>query len=323
MALVQLKDVIVPQQFAGYAQSKTKEISKLIGSGIVQADPVLTALLAGGGNTFHVPFFKDLDNDDADIMTDDAPGVNDSVPSKLGAGEEIGVRLLRHKSWSSNNLVNNLIAEDPMDAVSTRAAAYWDRQLQRAFVATMKGIFAAPSSTSMTVEVTTSITAGDVINASLLMGDALDDLKNMVVNSVVYGRLQKANLIQYIPNARGEITIPTYLGRTLVVDDAVPFDSTTGKYETWLLGNGAFRFGDVAPADAAEIERFASAGQGAGVDVLHNRVNWCLHPVGYKYVGPASKGGPSNAQLADSGSWVRVAPERKQVAIVRLVTKEA
>ena len=72
--------------------------------------------------------------------------------------------------------------------------------------------------------------------------------------------------------------------------------------------------------------RAPSAGNGSGQDTLFNRVEWCMAPVGYAYVGTAASGGPSNAattnNLAAATSWRRVFPERKQISIARLVTRE-
>ena len=81
------------------------------------------------------------------------------------------------------------------------------------------------------------------------------------------------------------------------------------------------------PRSRPEVERKAGAGNGGGADVLYNRVEWLMHPVGHAYIGTAPKGGPSNAatsnNLAAAGSWSRVFPERKQIKIARLITRES
>ena len=71
--------------------------------------------------------------------------------------------------------------------------------------------------------------------------------------------------------------------------------------------------------------RYPSRGNGAGSDVLFNRVEWTIHPVGHAWVGssPAYEGGPTNGQLSAEGSFVRVFPERKQIKLARLITREA
>lgn len=333
-----LADVIVPQIFSPYTQTLTKEKSDLQASGAVVIDPELERLLNGGGNTFTLPFFKDLDNDTADVMNDSAPGVDDSVPSKISADDEVAVRLARHKSWSSNNLVSELIAADPMDAIANRVAAYWDRQDQATFIAVAKGVFANNATATdayhkqndMVVDISgaaysagvTSFTANAFIDATLTMGDAMDDLKLVAVHSIVYGRMQKNNLIQFIPNSRGEVVIPTFLGRRVIVNDNVPMPSA-GVFETWLFGAGAFRMGyGMWDGDTTEVERKASAGQGAGADILHSRRVLSIHPTGYAYKGAASKGGPTNTILATAASWERAYPERKQIAMAKLITRE-
>ena len=75
------------------------------------------------------------------------------------------------------------------------------------------------------------------------------------------------------------------------------------------------------------LDHHQHRGNGAGAETLYNRVEWSIHPAGHKYAGTAPNGGPSNAatsnNLADAGSWQRVFPERKQIKIARLKTREA
>lgn len=333
-----LSDVIVPAIFTPYMQTITKEKSRLIASGAAVADPFIDGLLSGGGNTFTLPFFKDLDNDDADVVTDAAPGVEDSAPKKITADDEVAVRLVRHNSWSSANLVSELIAADPMDAIANRVGAYWERQDQRTFIAVAKGIFANNalatdghhtkddmihdvSGAAFSAGVTT-FSANAFIDTVLTMGDSMDDLKMIAVHSIVYGRMQKNNLIQFIPDARGEVNIPTFQGRRVIVDDNVPMPSA-GVFETWLFGSAAFRTGEgVYDGLPTELARAPAAGKGGGADILHSRRVLCMHPTGYAYIGAASKGGPSNAVLAAAASWQRAYPERKQIAMAKLITRE-
>lgn len=335
---VALSDVIVPEIFTPYTQTQTRELSRLIGSGAAVLDPTIAEFLSGGGNTFSLPFFKDLDNDEEDVMTDAAPGVEDSSPKKISAAEEVAVRLARHNSWSANQLVAELIAADPMAAISSRVADYWNRRDQATFISVVKGVFANNATATDTQHVqndmihdvsgaafsagTTTFSAAAFIDTVLTMGDAMEDLRLICVHSIVYGRMMKNNLIEFIPDARGEVNIPTFLGRRVIVDDGVPMP-TAGVFETWLLGAGAIRmnYGDYAGLPT-EIERAPRAGKGAGADILHNRRVLCIHPTGHAYIGAASKGGPANSVLASAASWKRVYPERKQIAMAKLITRE-
>ena len=340
--MTQVSDVIVPEIFTPYSQQMTEEKSRLIQSGALARDAALDALLAGGGITFNVPSYKDLAND-TDRVSDEGAhmsyvtaGADDPDPGKIGTSQEIAVRLSRNYSWSSTDLVSALLGEDPMAAIASRVSDYWRRRLQAVFIAEMTGVFAdntANDSGDYTNDIkgvgysagVTDFSAEAFLDALVTMGDSQEDLGLVLVHSVVYNRMQKNNLIDFIPDARGEVSIPTFLGRSVVVDDGLP--ASAGVYESWIFGAGAVRLGVGTPKVATEVARHPGAGNGGGQETLYNRVEWCIHPVGHAYIGTPANGGPSNAatanNLAAAGSWNRVFPERKQIKIARLITRES
>ncbi len=337
---VQIADVVVPAIFGPYVQQLTQEKSNLIKSGAVTRDPVLDANLAGAGLTFNEPSFRDLDNDAENVATDNPATL--STPNKIGTATEIQVRLSRNNSWSSMDLAMALAGPDPLQAIANRVSDYWMRRSQAAFVAVMKGVFADndtatdayhtqydmrfDASGSSFVDGVTNFSAESFIDATLTMGDSMDGLGMIMVHSIVYARMQKNNLIDFISDSiNGEaISVPTFLGRRVVVDDGMPF--TGGVFDSWLFGAGAVRDGRSSPKVPVETIRVPAAGNGSGQEVLHNRVEWAIAPVGYAYIGTAASGGPSNAattnNLAAATSWRRVYSERKQVKIARLITRE-
>ncbi len=331
-------DIIVPQIFSPYVQQMTEEKSRLIQSGAVTRDSFLDNFLAGGGLTIHTPSFKDLDND-ADLVSSDTGGA--SSPNKIGTADEIAVRLSRNNSWATADLTSALAGKDPADAIASRVASYWTRRLQAIFIATMTGVFAdnaaAPTGTEhvqndLTFDVkgvsftngVTNFTAEAFIDATLTMGDSMEGLGMVFVHSVVYGRMVKNNLIDFVQDSTNTMQIPTFLGRTVVVDDGMPFAS--GVFESWMFGAGAVRLGMGSPKVPTEVIRDPSANNGGGKETLHNRMELSLHPVGHAYVGTAANGGPSNAattnNLAAAGSWVRAFKERKMIKVARLITRE-
>jgi hypothetical protein len=347
---VRLSDVIVPSVFTPYVQNLTKEKSALIAAGALVNDASIDALLSGPGLTFNMPNFKDLANDDENISNDD-PTVKSS-PKKIGTFQQIAVRMNRNQSWSSMDLVQQLIGPDPLNAIASRVAAYWTRRLQMAFIAMFAGVFAdnaaAPTGTEhvindLTLDVSggafsdnvTNFTATNFLNASLKMGDALEDLSILMVHSVVYNRMQKLNLIDFVTDSNQQVRIPTYMGLRVVLDDAMPNpagvaginQTGAGIYHSWIFGPSVAAFGSAAPPVATETKRDPDSGNGSGQDTLFSRVQWTLHPYGHAYTGTSPQGGPSNAatanNLAHAASWTRVAPERKQIPVVRLITREA
>lgn len=358
----QISDVIVPEVFTSYTQQLTMEKTAIIQSGIAARDDFLDNLLAGGGLTFTVPSWQDL-GDPAENVSSDNPATT-STPNITQASAEVAVRLSRNASWSTMRLATALAGSDPMQSIASRVADYWVRRLQRAFVATVNGIFANNaladptqgrsgqlginaaygaqddlthdiSGASFTAGVT-NFSASAFIDTATLLGDAAEDVTAVFMHSIVYSTAQKNQLIDFIPDAEGHVNIPTFLGRRVIVDDGMPNpagDATNGAqtaagiYHTWLVGPAAFRLGVGTPIVPTEIFRYPDQGNGAGSDVLFNRVEWIIHPVGHAFVGTPGNGGPQNGattgNLAAATSWVRVFPERKQIKLARLITRES
>jgi hypothetical protein len=352
--LTQISDLVIPEIFASYIQQLTEQKARVVQSGAMELNGMFSGLLAGGGKTFNIPSQRDLDNDDENVSSDDVadsiawtqlsgtavggnyPTLNDSIPAKTQADTEVGVRLSRNMSWSSADLAAALAGKDPLDGIMQRTGFYWLRRLQAAFIATMNGVIGdntANDSADYTnnvsgasfVDGVTNFSAEAFLDASVTMGDSMEGLTMVMVHSVVYNRMQKNNLIDFIPDSEGRVSIPTFLGREVIVDDGLPV--TSNVYDTWLFGRGAVQFGAGSPDVPVEVERKPSAGNGGGQEILYNRVEWLLHPTGHAYVGTAPKGGPGNSNasnnLAAAGSWNRVFPERKQIKFARLVTREA
>lgn len=349
MAVTKIADVVVPEIYTPYKQLVTEQKSALIQSGVVARDASIDTLLNGGGLTFHTPSWKDLDNDEENTSTDNEASF--SSPKKIGTVTEISVRLNRNQSWSAMDLAADLAGSKPMTAIGNRVGYYWTRRLQAMFIATMQGVFAdnaaAPTAgehvqNDLTNNISgaaysagvTDFSAEAFIDTAVTMGDSAEALGMCFMHSIVYARAQKNNLIDFIPDANGVVNIPTFLGRRVIVDDGLPNPAGTGAaqtaagiYHTWLFGGGAVRYGVGTPETPFETDRLPSAGDGGGQEVMYDRVQWSLHPVGHAYVGTPPNGGPTNAattnNLASATSWRRVFTERKQIKIARLITRES
>lgn len=342
MAVTKIADIIVPAIFGPYVQQLTTLKSALVRSGALTPNPQMNANLAGGGLTFNTPSFKDLADDTDNISTDD--DTSDATANKIGTSQEISVRLSRNQVWSSMDLAADLAGADPSQAIADRVANYWVGRLQAAFVATGTGLFAdnaaAPGGSEhvqddMTVDISDTVyTAGATdfsaeafIDAIGTMGDSADELTVVMMHSTVFQRAQKNNLIDFIADAVNPdaVRIPFFLGRRVIVDDTLP--NASSVFDTWMIGGGAFQLGVGTPKVPVETERLPVAGDGGGQDRIVSRVQWSIHPSGNKYAGTAASGGPTNAatsnNLAHAGSWERVFPERNQIKIARLITRES
>ena len=357
-----IADVIVPEIFTPYTQQLTMEKTAIIQSGVAARDDFLDNLLAGGGLTFTVPSWQDIGDPAENVSSDDAN--TDSTPNTTQTSGEVAVRLSRNSSWSTMRLATALAGADPMQSIASRVSDYWVRRLQRAFVAVANGVFTTNELSDPTLgrsgrtglsaaygaqaDLTNSIAASaysagvtdfqaeSFIDTATLLGDAAEDVTAVFMHSIVYSKAQKNNLIDFIPDAEGHINIPVFLGRRVIVDDGMPNPAGdtannantgggSGLYHTWLVGPASFRLGVGTPVVPTEVFRYPSRGNGAGSDVLFNRVEWAIHPVGHAWVGssPVYEGGPTNGQLSASGSFVRVFPESKQIKLARLITRES
>lgn len=344
MAYTSISDVIVPSVFAQYTAQLTVIKSELIRSGLMAESTLMNGLLAGGGKTFDLPSWKQL----ADTEANASSGTVGSpiTPLNIGTSREIFVRLSRNQAFGSADLLETLAGDDPMDEIANQFADYWVRQLQLALIATVKGVFAdnaaAPTGSDthtqndMTVDISgaayaegvTDFSAEAFINAAGTMGDASNAVEMVFMHSLVYHKALQNNLIDTESDSSNPLATQfgRFLGRAVFVDDGLP--KTGNVCETWLFGRGALLYGTSSPRVPAEIYRLPLDAAGGGSEALINRVEWGIHPVGHAFIaGSIPDGGPSNAStsnnLAHADSWSRRFPNRKQVKICRLITREA
>lgn len=337
MATTRLTDVIVPEVFYPYMVLRTKERGAIFQSGILRPDANLSKFLSGGGRTANVPFWKDLADDGSFIGSDDPSEL--ITHGKIAAGKDVAARQVRTKSWSSMRLSGVLAGDDPQRAIANLVADWWIRELNGILVSSLSGVRAdnvANDSGDMVndVSVTTGTpTADNLISAEAIldtkqtMGDAAEDLSTLVLHSAVYTNLQKQNLIDFIPDARGEVRFPTYLGYRVVVSDTVEvIDNGGGNpagYVTYLVATDALAFNEqpMMTSPNVEVERKPDQGNGVGGDILYTRRQFVMHPYGIAWQDNTVAGEfPTNAELETAANWDRVYPERKQVGISYLIT---
>ena len=106
----------------------------------------------------------------------------------------------------------------------------------------------------------------------------------------------------------------TFLGRRVIVDDGLPFDSTTSTATTYLFGRGAFGFAEGGTLAPLEFDRDILAGD----TVFTNRRAFVLHPRGIKWKGTAAGASPTKTELETGTNWERVY-ENKQIRMVQFI----
>jgi hypothetical protein len=310
-----IADVIVPEVFAAYVIKKTKELSALIQSGIAVENDLLDGLVTGGGKLINMPFWKPISGDD-EVLSDTDPLEVD----KITTDADVAPILIRGKAWSANELAGALAGSSPMTAIGSQVADWWVRKEQGVLISILNGIFASALATSHVNDISAAsadaavVSGNAILDTKQLLGDAADQLTAMAMHSAVYTTLQKQNLITYIPNSRGEVNIPTYMGYRIIVDDGCPNED--GVYNTYLFGAGCFGRGEGVPVDLTPIETDRDSLQSD--DILINRRAYVLHPFGVKFTNASVAGAtPSNAELATGTNWAKVYAD-KDIGIAML-----
>lgn len=70
MAVTQITDVVVPQEFTTYTVQNSVVSTAFSDAGVVVPNGVMQAQLSAGATSYTVPFWQDLPDVKADITTD-------------------------------------------------------------------------------------------------------------------------------------------------------------------------------------------------------------------------------------------------------------
>lgn len=340
MATVRLSDVIIPEVYLDYEAVDNVENSAFFLSGAAVRTPMLDNAVSEGGRIVHIPFWKDLDQTVEPNYSTDDPDTS-ATPNKIQAGEQVARLAHPNQGYSAMDLSGELAGSDPMQRIRNRFGTYWQRQWQRRAIKSLVGVLAdnvANDSGDMVSDI--SIADGDAATsanlfsrtaftgAAFTLGDEFNRTTMLAVHSVVYKRMVDNDDIDFIPDSKGELTIPTFLGRRVVVDDGMPVvaGGTSGfVYTSILMGAGILGFGEGNPAVPVEVDRTAAAGNGGGMETIWERKSWLLHPFGFKFTSTTLNGGAATARsanlsdLATANNWDRVVG-RKNVPLAFLKT---
>ena len=332
MAKTAVADIIIPTEFEKYAIERTAELSAFGECGIVESAPEFDALAAGGGREVKMPFWKDLSA--ARQLLSDAASL---TVNKITSDQDIARIHNDAQVWSVNHLAKVISGDDPMQAIIDLVGGYWARTDEGLIVSCLKGMFGAASLAGNLLSIKSETIAGQssstrlngatFVDATAKLGDRGDRLTAIAMHSATEAALRKLDLIDFIPDSEGKMTIKTFQGRRVIVDDNLPLraGTTDGQvYTSYLFGPGAFARGTAALDGEALQGGFGTEGvELARVPldsdtVLINRRRYILHPRGVKFTSASVAGdSPTNAELENQANWVRVW-ENKNVRIVAI-----
>lgn len=336
MATVRLSDAVIPAVYDSYRAVDNAETTAFWNSGVVARSDTLDAYADAPGLITTIPFWNDIDPAIEPNYSNDDPA-DYAVPNKIGSGQQVVGKAFVNQAFAAMDLTQELAGSNPMQRIKNRFGVYWTRQLQRRMIAAALGVFndnVADDASDMVIDI--SIEDGNAatsanlfsraafVNASFTLGDQVGGIRAIAVHSVVMKRMVNNDDIDFIPDSQGALTIPTYLGRFVIVDDNMPViaGGTSGyRYVSMLFGGAAFLFGNGTPVVPSEVTREPLAGNGGGEEIIIERREWIIHPNGFSWNAAAvlTELSPTLADLRLAANWDRIVP-RKNARVAFLVT---
>jgi hypothetical protein len=322
-AYTKLADVIVPEVFNPYMRELSTSLNAFWQSGIV-GNVADLAFGKGGGQTIQMPFYKSL-SDDAQLLDDNT----DLEVKAIDTGKDVAVQHARALVWGATDLSAAFSGADPMMAIASYAANNWSIEFTKVLLNTLAGALGALAAESPAVNsynisalsgAAAVIDGHSFIDAAQMLGDHKVNLVAIGMHSATEASLAKNDLIETIRDSDGKLVMNTFMGKRVIVDDALA-PASGGVYTSWLFGEGSIGFGEGAPKVPTETDRFAL--KAGGQEFLVTRRHFVLHPRGVKWTpgsGVPVKESPSNSELADVANWSRVY-ENKNIRLVQFVHK--
>jgi len=334
MALNQLADVIDITVFQDLPAVNSPEKTAFFTSGVIVRSPLLDALAQGVSKTAELPFWNDIDSATETNYSDDTE--DSATPAKIVQGEQIARKAFVNRGWKEADLASELsMGGDALTQVRNRVDTYFMRQWQKRVIAMSNGVLAdnvanysgdmVSDIASESIAAQTSATRwsrGAFTAAVFTLGDAFGEISAVAVHSAIYKQMVDADDIDFVPDSNGSLIIPTFMGKTIIVDDGMTTTAGTTdgvKYTTVLFGAGAFGYGEGSAKVPVEIAREAAQGNGGGTEALWVRKTWLLHPFGFQTLTTPAAESFTLAELATAAVWDRVV-ERKNVPLAYLIT---
>lgn len=135
-------------------------------------------------------------------------------------------------------------------------------------------------------------------------GEFKGDFSMIAMHSQVATNLENLKLLNY---AKGvdengvikDLAIPTWNGKTIVIDDRMPYDADTGAYTTYCYGKGLFGYTNIPIKVPYEPVRDPDY----GIDKMYIRYREVLAPRGWSFEGSPASLSPTDTELFTASNW--------------------
>ena len=259
----------------------------------------------------------------------------------------------RAKAWGEYDFASDITGAN-FKAEAREVNEYWDEQRQSTVLSILKGIFSMTGGVNgafvdkHTYDITSETNANlgaDSMNkaAQKALGDKKSKLDVVFMHSAVSTNLEGLNLIEFLKytDASGiqrDLTIGTFNGRLVIVDDEMPVtevaESSEGAgdgysaYTTYVFQKGFFEYENIGAEVPSEVAR-DPYDKGGKTDLI-TRVREMIVPylISYKGTGTVS---PTNANFETGSNWelvnndktgtAKVYVDDKLIPVARIISK--
>lgn len=308
----------------------------LLKAGVLRARADLKTMLSEqtGGNYISVPMTGLLGGEALNY-----DGSTDITANSLDTYLQSMIVVGRAKAWEEKDFSQDITGVDFMEEVGKQVANYWDDVDQATMLAILKGIFDVTEDSFSTAH-TYDISAGEGSAAKVgveTLNNAIQQAaganKNIfttaIMHSVVATNLENLQLLDYwkqtdADGVQKNLTLASWNGRTVLIDDDVPVDEEAGTYVTYIVGKNAFDYCDCGAAVPSETYR-QPLSQG-GKEMLITRQRKLYAPKGFSYKTTTAIS-PTNEALETSSNWEIVKStngtyfDTKAIPFARIISK--
>lgn len=316
----------------------------LLESGAMVEDGRIAEMIAGGGNYYTLPFYKDING--TELNYDGATDITgeDTASSDVFSGVVYG----RAKRWAATDFVSDFSSADPAKAILNRLSKWKAKKTQVRVIGILEAVLGVTQgvetgnadATEFTTKhitniasSTTTITDANKIALTTLrdaavkaQGDKADDYAIAIMHSQVANRLSQFNVLEYFKynDANGQerdVKVGKSGNMLVFVCDEVPHSvnqtSEAMEYTTYCLGKGVLGYAKAPVEHATEIAR--DPAKNGGTEYLYTRYRETIHPYGFSFGMQNLPVSPTDAQISTSANWT-IKDYPKNIAIAKIVS---
>ena len=344
-----------PEAFGAYV----KRVPNTIKSELAKSQAVGTneqaelALSSQTGSLYaRVPYFGRISGKTSQ-NNDGATNISSTATTTFEQGFVVASRM---DAWTEKSFSKNITAGvDFMDNVGNQVAEYKFEVQQAIMLAMLNGVFSMSTAGSTTAAKAAkefldkhvydiSKKPGDdakvgatTLNSAIqrACGDNKSTFKLAIMHSEVATNLENLKLLKFMTqtDANGierELTLASWNGRLVLIDDGMPTEEVTGgtpytAYTTYALGVGSIILKDIG--DSVPYEMYRDPKTNGGEDTLYVRDRYICGIDGISFEKPTSiTASTSNADLAAGANWNIIndgneSIPHKAIAIAKVVSK--